>query len=59
MFRKSLLADLQLSERLKATGLKQVLFDVIKYCFSGEPFLPPTYARATIDELVSPDHSLC
>jgi hypothetical protein len=59
MFRKCLITDLQLSDRLKATGLEQILFDIVKYSFSGEPFLPPEGARTLMDELFSPAHSLC
>ncbi len=59
MFRNCILSDLRLSDRLKATGLDSVLFDVVKYCFSGEPFLPPPSAREILEELIAPAHSLC
>ena len=59
MFRNCLKSDLKLSDRLKATGLTQVLLDTLKYSFSGEPFLPPVNARALLEELICPEHSLC
>jgi hypothetical protein len=59
MFRNCIKADLKLSDRLKATGLQTVALDVLKYCFSGEPFLPPPCARELLEELVCPEHSLC
>jgi hypothetical protein len=59
MFRKCLKTDLQLSDRLRKTGLQRILFDTIKYSFSGEPFLPPVCARALLEELICPEHSLC
>jgi hypothetical protein len=59
MFRKCILADLKLSVRLKATGLEKMLYDTVKYSFAGEPFVPPASARALLDELISPEHSLC
>jgi hypothetical protein len=59
MFRNCLKTDLNLSDRLKATGLKSVLLDTLKYSFSGEPFLPPESARAILEELLCPEHSLC
>jgi hypothetical protein len=59
MFCNCIKSDLNLSDRLKATGLKKVLLDTLKYCFSGEPFLPPASARALLEELLCPEHSLC
>ena len=59
MFRKCILTDLRLSDRLKASGLEVLLYNVVKYCFSGEPFLPPTCARATLEELIAPEHAIC
>jgi hypothetical protein len=59
MFRNCILSDLRLSDRLKATGLDSVLFDVVKYCFSGEPFLPPPSTRAILEELIAPAHAIC
>jgi hypothetical protein len=59
MFRKCLVTDLQSSERLKATGLERILFDIVKYGFSGEPFKPPKSARTLLAELISPAHSIC
>jgi hypothetical protein len=59
MFRNCLKSDLNLSDRLKATGLKKVLLDTLKYSFSGEPFLPPAGARALLEDLLCPEHSLC
>jgi hypothetical protein len=59
MFRNCLKDDLILSDRLEATGLKPVLLDALKYSFSGEPFLPPVNARALLEKLFCPEHSLC
>ena len=59
MFRKCLKSDLKLSDRLKSTSLESVLLDTLKYSFSGELFLPPVHARACLDKLIGPDHSLC
>jgi hypothetical protein len=59
MFRNCLKSDLNLSDRLKASGLKDVLLATLKYSFSGEPFLPPDNARALLEELLCPEHSLC
>jgi hypothetical protein len=59
MFRKCLITDLQLSDRLSTSGLKRIVFDLVKYSFSGEPFLPPACARTLMDELISPEHSIC
>jgi hypothetical protein len=59
MFRNCLKSDLMLSDRLEATGLKTVLLDTLKYSFAGEPFKPPDNARALLEELVCPEHSLC
>ena len=59
MFRNCLKSDLNLSDRLKSTGLKKVLLDTLKYSFSGEPFLPPASARALLEDLLCPEHSLC
>ena len=59
MFRSCILADLKLSARLKAMGLEKILYDTIKYSFSGEPFLPPSYALAILDSLAVPTHSIC
>ena len=47
-----------MSSRLEATGLHNLLADVAKYCFSGEPCLPPPKARTILDKLVHPDHAL-
>ena len=59
MFRNCLKSDLNLSDRLQATGLKSVLLDTLKYSFAGEPFVPPASARELLEELVCPEHSLC
>ena len=59
MFRKCLKSDLLLSDRLEATGMKDVLLDTLKYSFAGEPFKPPENARGILAELVCPAHSLC
>jgi hypothetical protein len=59
MFRNCLKSDLNLSDRLQATGLKNVLLDTLKYSFSGEPFLPPESTRALLEELFCTEHSLC
>jgi hypothetical protein len=59
LFRNCLKSDLLLSDRLKATGLTNILLDTLQYSFSGEPFLPPENARALLEELIGPEHSLC
>ena len=59
MFRNCLKSDLTLSDRLEATGLKSVLLDTLKYSFSGEPFKLPEKARALLEDLLCPEHSLC
>ena len=59
MFPNCLKSDVNLSDRLKASGLKDTLLDTLKYSFSGEPFLPPVSARAFLDEFLCPEHSLC
>lgn len=58
-FRKCIQNDLSLSNRLKATGLDQIMLDLIKYCFSGEPFTPPTCAKFLLEKLLAPQHSIC
>jgi hypothetical protein len=35
------------------------LLDTLRYSFSGEPFKPPESARALLEELFCPEHSLC
>lgn len=59
MFRKCIKTDLNLSDRLKRTGLEHIFLDVLRYSFSGEPFLPPVKAHALIEKLYSTEHSLC
>jgi hypothetical protein len=59
MFRNCLKSDLNLSDRLEATGLKSVLLDTLNYSFSGEPFKPPESARALLETLFCTEHSLC
>ncbi len=50
--------DFSPSFRLESTGLNKLLTDVVKYCFAGEPCLPPVQARKFLDKLVLPDHAL-
>jgi hypothetical protein len=57
-FRKCITKDLLLSSRLEATGLENLLADVTKFCFAGEPCLPPVKARTILAKLVQPDHAL-
>lgn len=59
LFRDCIKSDLKKSDRLKANGLENVILDMIKYSFAGEPFAPPTSARALLEELITPEHSLC
>ena len=47
-----------MSYRLEATELTKLLADVAKYCFAGEPCLPPANAGIFLAELVQPDHAL-
>ena len=44
-FKNCIIKDLSMSNRLEATGLQSLLADVAKYCFNGEPCLPPPKAR--------------
>jgi hypothetical protein len=58
MFKNCITRDLLLSSRLEATGLHNLLANVARYCFNGEPCLPPPEARTLLDKLVHPDHAL-
>jgi hypothetical protein len=58
-FRKCIIADLKASARIKETGLSSILFEVIKYSFSGEPHTPPAHTRQFLEKLISPDHAIC
>jgi hypothetical protein len=31
----------------------------VKYCFAGEPCLPPQSSRLLLEQLFSTDHALC
>jgi hypothetical protein len=57
-FRKCITKDLSMSNRLEATGLDILFADVAKYCFAGEPCVPPLKARTILAKLVQPDHAL-
>jgi hypothetical protein len=59
LFRKCIWDDLSQSKRLKATGLETIMLDMIKYCFSGEPFMPPKCAYTLLEQLIAPTHSIC
>jgi len=48
-FRNCLINDIKQSEKLKVLGLEDVFVDIVKYCFSGEPFLPPDKARVYLN----------
>jgi hypothetical protein len=47
------------SNRVAVTGLDNLLCDVVKHCFAGEPCQPPAKARDILSLLIHPDHSLC
>ena len=51
--------DLRESARVKATGLSQILYDLVKYSFAGEPRTPPKDTRTLLANLVTPDHAIC
>ena len=57
-FRKCITKDLLLSTQLQTTGLERLLTDVVKYCFAGEPCLPPVKARTILAKLVHQEHAL-
>lgn len=57
-FQRCINVDLGMSHRLEETGLTKLLADVAKYCFAGEPCLPPAKASVFLAELVLPDHAL-
>ena len=48
-----------MSNRLTETGLDELLCDVVKHCFTGEPCRPPAKARDILHRLTHPEHSLC
>ena len=59
MFRNLIQSDLWSSDRLLTNGLTSVLSDVVKFCFAGEPCLPPKSARPLLEKLFCSEHALC
>jgi hypothetical protein len=59
LFRVCIAQDLRDSNRLSGTGLDNLLCDVVKHCFTGEPCRPPAKARDILSKLIHPEHSLC
>jgi hypothetical protein len=57
-FRKCIISDLRDSARIKATGLTQILCEVVKYSFAGEPRLPPVPTRSLLTHLMTQDSAL-
>jgi hypothetical protein len=57
-FRDGIIKDIKLSHRIEHSGLNVLLADVAKYCFMGEPCLPPKQTRPVLAELVQPEHAL-
>jgi hypothetical protein len=53
------ISDLHSSERISATGLTNILSDIVKLCFSGEPSVPPPTTVSLLEKLVSVEHALC
>jgi hypothetical protein len=48
-----------MSSRASTMGLQQLLCDVVKFSFAGEPCQPPVVTRSILDKLFAPDHALC
>ena len=57
-FRKIYTKDVNISNRVGHTGLNGLLADVAKYCFMGEPSIPPQKVRHILGNLVQPEHAL-
>ena len=57
-FRQNVIVDLNVSNRIENTGLSDILADVAKYCFMGEPCMPPRQVRSLLAKLVQPEHTL-
>ena len=53
------MSDLRASGRVSETGLTQILSDIVRYSFAGEPRTPPVVTRELLDKLVAPDQALC
>ena len=58
-FRKSFIADLRESTCLKETGVSQILYDLVKYSFAGEPRTPAKDMGPHLEKLIAPDHAIC
>lgn len=57
-FRNGIILDIKSSNRVAHSGLNGILADVAKFCFMGEPCLPPKRARSLLVDLVKPEHAL-
>ena len=57
-FRKAVIADLVRSERLRGTGLTQLLCDIASYSFAGAPKATPEHLYDTLIDLIHPHHAL-
>ena len=58
-FRSCVKQDLCMSDRLRESGLGQLLIDVVQFCFAGEECRAPLAARKWLAQLIHPDHSIC
>ena len=57
-FRKAIVHDLTKSERLRQTGLTQLLCDIAQYSFASGPIAAPQHLFDILQQLVHPHHAL-
>ena len=50
---------MELSTRLRDSGLDHLFFEIVSMCFAGEPCRVPLAIDEILVELLSPAHSLC
>ena len=53
-----MIRELRVSARLQARGLTNVLCDIVKFMYNGDPFSPPAEAIKDLSILVSNDSAL-
>ena len=58
-FRSCVFEDLCMSDRLRESGLDQLLYDIVQFCFAGEIGHAPVETRILLENLFHPDHSIC